>query len=526
MPVGGTNSGVVGQSKEFLLQQERRNKSAEDELMPVTTTRLLAVVTTAMTLLLLFSNQPVNADTRPNIVWIVVEDMSLPFGCYGETAIETPSVDALAERGVKFTQAFVTAPVCSACRSAMITGMYQTSIGAHLHRSGRGRMIIPLEEHVKLIPQLFREAGYFTSNSNAPGSQVRRSKGNPKGLAKTDYNFKWDEDVYDGNHWRERKSPQPFFAQYQLKGGKGRTTKTPNPVNPSDVTLPPYYPDDPVMRDDWAQYLNSAMNTDLDVGHIVDELREAGELDNTYIFFMTDHGISHVRGKQFLYEEGIRIPFVIAGPKIQAGTIRDDLIVHIDMAATSLALAGIPVPDYMEGQDLLAENYSPREFIVAARDRCDETVDRLRCVHTDRFKYIRNFYPDRPYLQPNTYKDNKPILKAMRRLHAEGKLTPAQSLIMATTRPAEELYDLKNDPHELHNLAENPEYAGVVEEQRERLKLWIRNSGDRGRFDESDLLYDSDMKVYLDAIRIRKPDRAAEIEANIALMKKWKEEGR
>ena len=460
--------------------------------------------------------------SKPNIVWIIVEDMSCHLSCYGETSIRTPNVDRLAAEGVKFDRAFITAPVCSPSRSALITGMYQTSIGAHQHRSGRGTEKIYLPSQIRLVPALFREAGYYTCNG---------SIGNPKKRpGKTDYNFEFDWGVYDGADWADRKPGQPFFAQIQLKGGKGRTKKTPKPIDPAEVKLPPYYPDDPVIRDDWAQYLNAVMNTDIQVGQIVQRLKDEGIYDNTYVFFLTDHGISHARGKQFLYDEGIHVPLIVRGPGLKAGTVREDLVIHIDMAATSLALAGIAIPEWMEAKDILAEDYQRRGHIVSARDRCDETVDRIRCVRTDRYKYICNFYPKRPYLQPCAYKDKKEILKALRRLHKEGKLNRDQKLIMAERRPKEELYDLQKDPWELHNLAYDSAHRRILKNMRVILDKWIRQTNDRGRHPEPKAMYDSDMKVYVDGMRNRGGNEWIEhaklIESNIALMKKWQAEGK
>lgn len=470
---------------------------------------------------------PADRAQQPNIVWIIAEDMSAHFGCYGETTVATPHVDALAAGGVQFTRAFTTAPVCSTSRSALITGMYQTSIGAHHHRSGRGTEKIYLPEHVQIVPAMFRQAGYWTCNGTVAGLGAKRpAKGS--GIAKTDYNFEHDlSAIYDGGDWAGRAEGQPFFAQVQLSGGKGRTTNTPKPIDPADVKLPPYYPYDPVIVDDWAEYMNAVMNTDLAVGRVVERLKQEGEYDNTYIFFITDHGISHARGKQFCYDEGIHIPLVVHGPGLKAGTRRDDLVLQIDLAATSLGLAGIEVPDYMQARDILASQYEPRKYVVSARDRCDETTERIRSVRTERFKYIRNYHHERPYLQPNAYKDGKAILQAMRRLHAAGKLNRDQSLIMASTRPPEELYDLAADPHELHNLADDPAYAEVLAELRGNLETWIEQTGDQGQRPESEAMYDSDMAVYLTQRGGTKdPARRKITEDNIALMKKWAAEGK
>ena len=482
---------------------------------------------------------------QPNILWFVVDDMSPNFSCYGETAIQTPAVDKLAAEGVKFSRAYITAPVCSACRSALITGMYQTTIGAHHHRSGRGELKIHLPEGVEPVPALFQKAGYFTCiGSGLPDLDYRempfgsgKGKGKKKAgaggsrLGKTDYNFEWNPKMYDSHDWAGRGA-KPFFMQVQLHGGKLRgdsptaaaalaeraRQELGSATDPTKVTLPPYYPRDPVLLQDWAAYLDSVRLTDLHVGRVIARLEKEGVLDNTLIIFMTDHGISHARGKQFLYDEGSHIPFVIRGPGIAKGTVRDDLVMQIDMAALSLAAAGVPIPKTMQGRDLLAKDYQPRAAIFAARDRCDETVERLRSVRTDQFLYIRNFYPQRPMLQPNAYKDSKAIVQALRALHDEGKLpSVSEDLLFSPTRQGEELYDYRADPFQLTNLAANPDFKSQLEQHRAELDRWIIDSGDKGP--ESAAMYDSDMAEYL-----KKPN--PEVERNIALMKKWAQEGK
>ncbi|WP_165251142.1 sulfatase family protein [Paludisphaera soli] len=461
-------------------------------------------------------------DARPNIVWILVDDMSAQFSCYGETLIRTPNVDRLAREGARFAKTFVTAPVCSPCRSALITGMYQTSIGAQNHRSGRGTEKILLPDGVEPIPALLRRQGYYTAIGSAQGSK----------LGKTDYNFEWDPAMYDGADWSGRKPGQPFFMQVQLHGGKLRENanwrnnarKRHVPTDADAVTLPPYYPRDPVILEDWAAYLDAVRQTDREVGDVLNRLEREGILDQTVVMFMTDHGISHARGKQFLYDEGIHVPLVVRGPGIPAGTVRDDLVSHIDLAATSLALARAPIPASMQAHDLFAKDYRPRDAVFSARDRCDETVDHIRSVRTDRFKYIRNFLPERPMLQPNRYKDAKPILRRLRELHAQGKLDELQErLLFSPTRPKEELYDLQADPHELRNLADDPAHRDTLEALRKRLDDWIVETNDRGAQPESAAMFDSDMKVYLDS---QSAAEVAILQQNIATMKTWAAEGK
>ncbi|HRH98264.1 MAG TPA: sulfatase [Prosthecobacter sp.] len=479
---------------------------------------------------------------QPNVLWFVVDDMSPSFGCYGETLIQTPAVDKLAAEGTKFTRAYVTAPVCSTCRSALITGMYQTTIGAHHHRSGRGELKIYLPDGITPVPVQFQKAGYYTcigsglpglDNRGMPfaGGKGKKKAGGGSRLGKTDYNFEWDPKMYDSHDWAEH-GQKPFFMQVQLHGGKLREgspearaafkqrviAELGSATDPAKVTLPPYYPRDPVILDDWALYLDAARMTNLHVGRVMERLEKEGLLENMFVIFMTDHGISHARGKQFLYDEGTHIPFVVRGPGIAKSAVRDDLVMQIDMAAMSLAAAGIPIPPSMQGRDILAKDYQPRDAIFAARDRCDETVEHLRSVRTDRFLYIRNFLPQRPHLQPNAYKDGKAIVQTLRTLHAEGKLpSVSEDLLFSPARQAEELYDYHADPFQVTNLAANPDFKAELESRRAQLDRWIIESGDKGP--ESEAMYDSDMAEYTKKAN-------PEIEKNIALMKQRAREGK
>jgi arylsulfatase A-like enzyme len=481
--------------------------------------------------LCLAGSLPAAAAPRPNVLWIIVDDMSPHFSCYGEKLIATPQVDRLAAEGTRFSQAHVTAPVCSPCRSALITGMMQTSIGAHHHRSGRGKVRIALPSPVEPVPVLFRRAGYYTCIGNGQGSG-----GKPDARGKTDYNFDWDKAMYDGNDWSGRKEGQPFFMQVQLPGGKLRGNSVESAarlaaraarelgssVKPEEVTLPPYYPRDPVLLQDWAAYLDSVRLTDRHVGQLMTRLEKEGLLENTVILFLTDHGISHARGKQFLYEEGSRVAFVLRGPGVPKGQVREDLVsANIDAPALSLAAAGLPVPDWMQGRDVLARDYQPRDMIFAARDRCDETVDGIRSVRTAQWKYIRNFYPQRPLLQPNAYKDGKAILQTLRRLHDGGKLDALpQKLLFAPARPAEELYHLTTDPWELTNLAADPDHSSTLFRLRGALDQWMEATGDQGRQPESATQYDSDMDA-VDPAGGNKVPKAGPAAATIELMKRW-----
>lgn len=484
------------------------------------------------------------AADRPNILWFIIDDMSAHLSCYGETVIQTPHLDRLAREGTRFSRAFVTAPVCSPCRSAVITGMYQTTIGAHHHRSGRGELKIRLPEGVVPVPALMRQAGYYTCigsglpNVTRAGKAKAARQGGGDGLGKTDYNFEWDRAMYNSSDWAGRKPGQPFFMQVQLAGGKLRggddksaqrlaeraKAELGRATDPQKVVLPPYYPRDPVLLRDWAAYLDAVRLTDKQVGDVLARLEKEGLLEQTLILCMADNGISHARGKQFLYDEGTHEPFLVRGPGVARGRVRDDLVELIDLAPITLAAAGLTVPSTMQGRNVLARDYRPREFAFAARDRCDETVERIRSVRSDRFLYIRNFHPQRPHLQPNAYKDGKTIVQTLRALHAAGQLDAmTERLLFSPTRPAEELYAWTTDRWQVTNLAGDPAHRVTLEAMRARLDRWMIETGDRGA--ESVAMYDSDMKVYVGE-RSNKGKGESATEQNIAQMKQWAREGK
>lgn len=458
---------------------------------------------------------------KPNILWIVVDDIGIELPCYGTTGIKTPNINRLVSEGTLFKNAFLTASISSPSRSSMITGMYQTTIGANNHLSGRGEKKIFLPNEIQPFPALFKQQGYYTCNGDYPLKS--------KSIGKTDYNFEWDESIYDGNDWAGRKHGQPFFAQVQLWGGKNRDNarwkeialkELGNLTPPSSVFLPPYYPRDSVILNDWASYLDCIRYTDKQVGEIIKRLETEGILDKTIIIFMGDNGISHARGKQFLYDEGIRTPFIVKGPGVKAGAIRTDLIEHIDMGAISLGFSSIQVPSWMQGRDVFSKKYNKRNAVFSARDRAGETVDRIRALRTERYKYIKNFYPDRPYLQPSNYKDNKAIIKRLRELHVKGELNELQEkLLFASSRPAEELYDIINDPFETVNLAQNTKYLNILRKLRLQLQTWSKKTNDPEP--EIPEIYDIEMRYQLD--KTKSNDKAKVLE-NIELMKRWQTE--
>jgi arylsulfatase A-like enzyme len=429
---------------------------------------------------------PVMGKEHPNILWIYIEDTNPWMSCYGDEVIETPNIDALAGNGVRFDRAYMTSGVCSPTRSAIITGMYQTSIGAHEHYSSfsvwRGNKMEvwdPNHIGVKTLPEMFKAAGYYTFNEG-----------------KEHYNFVYkSEELYDhkgengfkgaknSSEWTGKKEAQPFFGQIQLRGGK--YSDPPDVVDPAAVPVPPYYPDHEVYRKEIAHHYNTILKLDEILGDIINKLKEDGLYENTIVFFFSDHGMRLPRHKQFLYEGGIRVPLIIAGPGIPVNQVRKDLVSGIDISATTLNLAGIDIPDHMHGMDMFAEDFH-RDHVIAARDRCDYTIDRIRAVVTGRYKYIRNFMTDKPYMQPN-YRDDWESLQLMRTMYNEGKLNDVQARFWSDERPAEELYDLQEDPHETNNLVHSykREHAVELAKHRDLLYKWIIETDDKGRFPES-----------------------------------------
>lgn len=427
--------------------------------------------------------------TTPNILWLIAEDFGPALSCYGHPDVQTPNLDRLAAEGVRYTRAYTTAPVCSASRSAFMTGMYQTTIGAHNHRSHRDDGY-RLPEGVKTLPEWLAQAGYFSTLLR----RLPESFGF-NGTGKTDWNFAVEGEVFQPAEWQELPTHQPFYAQINFHETH-RVFDPTGTIDPKTVSLPPYYPDHPVTREDMAAYLESAQELDRKVGVVLRELQAAGLANDTVVVFMADHGEAHVRGKQFCYEEGLHIPLIIRWPKhfpaptqIAAGTVDTRFIEAIDLAPTMLAIAGLPKPERMQGRTFLGATAEPdRTCAFGARDRCDETVFRLRTVRDDRYRYIRNFTPDRPFLQPNAYKERAyPVWNLLKELHAAGKLTPAQEVLCQPTMPAEELYDLENDPHEIHNLAESaePEHQATLVRMRGLVEAWIEQTDDQGRVFET-----------------------------------------
>lgn len=418
------------------------------------------------------------AAVPPNFVWIVADDMSPDTGAYGAHGVETPNLDWLASQGRRYNRAYATAPVCSASRSAFILGCYQTTTGLHAHDVENPQ---PLQAPYIPLPTLLRNAGWFVTNAVAPGT-VRSGKLIKKG--KTHYNFAHDPAVlFNGDDWRKRKPGQPFFAQFQI-AEPHRPFPIPEAYDEAklrDIKLPENYPDHPLMRRDWYAYQRSVEMVDKRVGVILDQLREGGVLDNTIVIFFADHGRPMPWGKQWLSVEGLQVPLIMRGPGLAAGGVEDRLVSLIDLAPSLLELAGLPIPNWMEGKPIVGADFPERSEIFAARDRCGDAQDRIRAVIGMDHLLVKNFDPSLSRLNWSGYKEaSYPGMPLLRLLGAAGQLNAFQAQWIAPTRPELEFYDLKKDPAGLHNVAAANPADPLMTGMQGAMDQWIKTTGDRG----------------------------------------------
>lgn len=434
---------------------------------------------------LLAGAQEREAEERPNILFIMAEDISNDLACYGIRGVRTPHLDRLAEEGMRFTRFYTTSPICSPSRTALMTGIYQTAIGGHHHRD---REAIPPEQVVPLT-HLLRDAGYLT----ILGSDQVLDKG-----LKIDVNIDFrngrralfDVTAYDDLRALRRR---PFFQQVQMKSthrdaGAPRWAETraasAHPVDPDAVEVPPYLPDIPEVRYDIANYLDMIEYMDAEVGRLLAELKEDGHFENTIIVFIGDNGRNQIRGKSYLWEAGILCPLIIRGPGIEPGGVNHDLISGIDLTVQMLAWAGATPPPAMQGRAFLGCNdYTPRSAVFAARDRHDEVMDCSRAIVTERYKYIVNFMPEVPWDARIRYYENprvRPLLPVLRDMNEKGLLTPGQAVFFLPRKPEEQLYDLATDPWELLNVADDPDYLEIRQALRAELFHWMEETGDQG----------------------------------------------
>jgi N-sulfoglucosamine sulfohydrolase len=356
--------------------------------------------------------------------------------------------------------------------------MYQTSIASHHHRT---EDVKPLPPGVIPLPERLRAAGRFVSNGKDPEAAQR---------GKSDYNFEYtDATLFDGFHWRQRPAGKPFFAQIQIHEPHRPFVNQPvTERRHLDAPLPPVYLDHPLARRDWQAYLQSIERLDQKVGQILAELQADGLADNTIVLLFGDHGRPHIRDKQFLYDGGLRVPLIIRWPgHIPAGSVHDQLVSLIDLVPSCLAMLEVKPEGRIQGRSFWPLGQTPaRDHIIAARDRCGDTDDRIRAVRTSRFKYLRNFKPDVPYTIQSSYKEmGYPMLPLMRHAHAKGELNSVQAAFFSTSRPVEELYDIANDPWETNNLASDPAHAQTLQTLRGKLESWITETADQGGIPET-----------------------------------------
>ncbi len=425
---------------------------------------------------------------KPNILWLVTEDISPYLASYGDSTAKTPNLDRLAREGVRFTNVFDVSGVCAPSRSALITGMYPTYLGTDNMRTqnafptiGIPKYSVVLPPEVKMFSELMRRGGYYCTNNN-----------------KEDYQFEglkagWDEN--DGKaHYKNRPPGKPFFSvfNFMVTHESRIWTKKDDPllVDPAKVKLRPYYPESPVIRKDVARMYSNIMEMDQQVGKMLKELEDAGLLDNTIIVWYSDNGGPLPRAKREVYDEGLRVPMLIRFPNKQnAGTVNNELISFVDFAPTTLSLAGIKIPGYMQGRAFLgAQKTAPPKYIYAARDRMDANYDMVRAVGDGRFKYLKNYQPEKPYIQNITYRLDMDLMKELLRMNDEGKLNDVQKLWFRKTKPADELYDTKTDPYEFTNLAADPKYADKLAELKTALAKWMEMTKDKGFIPEKQFI--------------------------------------
>ncbi len=442
---------------------------------------------------------------RPNILWLVGENIAHDLGCYGAKQVRTPNLDRLAAEGVRYTQVFATNPACAPSRSAFFTGMYQTTTDTQNMRSHREDGF-RLPAGVRPVTHWLKDAGYYTANIKTIGERV-------VGTGKLDLNFVNEGPIYElgSDDWSSLEGKRPFFAVvnsleceydiYDRQSAKKERVEwvgerehekiaTPGNVNP-----PPYYPDHPVVREEWARYLNSVTAMDGRIGEVLERLRRDDLEEDTVIVFFADNGRLEPRGIHWCYDSGVRVPMIIRWPKrfpepkgFQPGTVDEQVLSLIDVTATTLDMAGVDRPALMQGRIFLGEHAdAPRKYAFSARDRIDETVQRIRSVSDGRYHYIRTFTDAPTFASLNRYKEKCfLIIPLMRRLEAEGKLEGASAALMKMRGPGEELYDTRVDPYEIRNLAnsDDQEAHDALLRMRAALDAWIVETNDRGAVPE------------------------------------------
>ena len=434
------------------------------------------------------SNGEIRLPDKPNILMITCEDISPFLGSYGDSVAKTPHLDELARNGVRYTNMYSVSGVCAPSRSALATGMYPTSIGTHNMRTltnlspGLPDYAVVVPEGVKHYAELMRAEGYYVTNNQ-----------------KSDYQFRgpitaWDE-VSSTASYDKRAEGQPFFAIHNAtvchESRIWKKANDPLLADPDKVPVPPYFPDDSIIRKDIARAYSNITEMDKWVGRLIDSLKSDGLYDKTVIIFYSDHGGPFPRHKRELYDTGLKVPFIVRYPYNQlAGTVDEALHSFVDIPVSVLSLAGVSIPDIMQGEAFLGNQASktPRKYIYASRDRMDSEYDRVRAVRDSRFKYLKNYYPEKPYIQDIDYRLNMDLMVRLIEMHNEGQLNEVQKLWFRETKDEEELFDTENDPYELNNLAGDPQYASKLNEMRDALQSWQDKVGDLGEIPEEKLI--------------------------------------
>ena len=427
----------------------------------------------------------------PNILWITAEDMSPVLGCYGEPDAKTPHIDALAKQSVRYTNAFASAPVCSPSRSCLIQGTYPTTLGTQQMRSG-----FPLPAYMKGFPTLLRMQGYYSTNN----VKTDYNSGNYQEIIKSS----WDENS-DSAHWQNREEEnKPFFSVFNLMTShQSRSMVWPHERfekeiqsklstdqihNPAKVTIPPYYPDTPIVRKAVARFHDCVSAMDKEVGDILKQLEKDGLSENTIVFFFSDHGSGMPRHKRALLDSGMHVPLLIRFPEkwkkyapCKPGSTTDRMVAFVDFASTVLSLSRSPIPDYMQGKPFLGpDEVKPRTYIFGHRDRVDEVRDLARSVRSKKYLYIRNYMPHLGYNQPTAWPDLGEIRHEFYRLADPKKMTPPQWHFAGPTRSVEELYDCDKDPQNLQNLSGSTSHKKVLNRLRRELNNHLKESRDLG----------------------------------------------
>ena len=440
---------------------------------------------------------------KPNIIWITIEDQSqylLPFN--GNDDISLPNLQKIADESLIFENMYSVYPVCAPARSAIITGMYPNSIGTHNMRTmaysyykkngnfgernenekvlGIPRYSSKLAESIKTFPSILRENGYLTYNK-----------------AKGDYNFIISDSTWSefGTNKKITKADSPIFAVYNYnvthESSMWQRDKEPLMVDPKDLKIiPPIFPDDSIVRHSLAVNYSNLIEMDRQVGKLVNQLKEEDLYDDSYIFFYSDHGGPFPRHKRAIYETGTKVPFFVKLPKGKKEKIdTNEFLSFIDFAPTVLSIAGIEVPSFLQGKAFLGKykDESKREYLFTASDRFDENPDRIRAVRDDKFKYIRNYFPENSHALNVAYRRQMVLMRHLTSLHLQGKLSKEHDLWFRVPKLREELYDLENDPFELNNLSDKPEYSNQLNNLSKVLDDWIKEIDDLGRIPEKEL---------------------------------------